>query len=451
MADQNEGSGSTLTPQEPLENVTPFVIGDPGNVRYSGYFHDEPNADWRDERRCDNVEEMRSTDATVQGLLTALKTPILAANWMINAVDDTPEEQEIRDFVELNLFGMARTWKEFLREVLNYFDFGFSVGELCWEFKENRIWLKDIEPRIQPSIRKWRLNDGRRGVVQQILTDESNKHEAEIPMNKLLVLTNNKEGDDPTGKSVLRSAWKHYYYKDKMYRVAGISAERYGVGIPKVTMPKGSTDADKDAAYTMGQEIRANEMSVIVLPNEDWKIEILTPQGNPQQGQIEAIISHHDRMIVMSALAAFLNLGSDSTGSYALSKDQSSFFLKVCEDKALYVAEQIMKQVINRLVQLNYGERKKYPTLAFTALGDIDFGEYSTMLATLVNAGLLDVDGKVKQFVRKNFKLPELTDEELEEMEAKKLAKEANNLDVGEEPIEEEPDAAKNEEAEMDM
>ena len=404
-----------LTPQEPLNQIQPFVIGDSGSVRYGGYFQDEPQSQWRDDKRIDSVETMRRTDGTVKQLLNALKAPLLATNRVIEPASEEEKDQKIKDFVEKNIFGMRRTWKEFLRESLTYFDFGFSVFELIWEITNEGIMLADMEPRIQASIEKWRLNDGRRGVVQRIQTDEQDVSVAEIPLNKLLVLTNDKEGDDLTGQSVLRPSWKHFYIKDKLYRISAISCERYGVGIPKITLPEAAGDAEKAAAMELGQEMRSNERSVVVLPNEKWKVEILTPTGGAStQGQIDSLISHHDRMILMSGLAGFLNLGSDSAGSFALSQDQSSFFLKHVEDKAAYISEQITKQVIERIVIVNFGEQKKYPALKYMPLGDIDWAEYSQAVSALVNSGLVRKDGKTQQFIHRAFNLPEITDEELE-------------------------------------
>jgi hypothetical protein len=206
-----------LVPQTPPTKILPFTIGDSGSVRYGGYFKDEPQQEWRDEKRIDNVETMRRSDGTVKQLLNAIKAPLLATEWIIEAASEEVVHVKHKEFIEQNLFNMRRTWKEFLREILTYFDFGFSVGELIWEVRKDGVYLADVEPRIQASIQRWKLTDGRRGVVQWILTDEADTTNAEIPMSKLLVLTNDKEGDDVTGQSVLRPAWKHFYIKDKLY------------------------------------------------------------------------------------------------------------------------------------------------------------------------------------------------------------------------------------------
>lgn len=414
-----------LEPQEPLNPVDQKVLGDSGTQRFSGYFSEEPQWAWRDEARIDNVETMRRTDGTVKQFLTAIKTPMLAAEYSVEAAGDDENYVMHKEFVEENLFNMQRTWKDFMREALNYLDFGFCAFENCWKQKKGRIYLDDLAPRIQHSIERWQLQDGRRGIVQRILTDESNKYIAEIPMNKLLVLTNDKEGDDLTGQSVLRPCWKHFTIKDRMYRIGAISAERFGVGVPMVTLPEGANDQQKEDAEDLGGNIRSNEKGYIVKPT-GFDISILIPQGNPQQGNIDSMIQHHDRMILMAGLAGFLNLGSDSTGSYALSKDQSSFFLKHCEDKLLYICEQITKQVIQRLIIINFGEQEKYPKLTFTPLGDIDFAEYSTTLKTLKESGFVsEITPRDQQFARKTFKMPMLTEDEMEELEAKRLLKQA--------------------------
>ena len=421
------GSKTAVSQDKPLTKSQLLkVVGDPGTERYSGYFKEEPSPIWQDSQRAEIVEEMRRTDATVKAALNALKAPILATTWSVETADDTPEGEELREFVEKGLFAMSgRTWKEFLREALTYFDFGFSVFEEVWAVKEGKIVLQDLEPRIQSSIQNWKLDDGRAGIYQQVSSDEVENSNMQIPMDKLLVLTNDKEGVDYTGQSVLKSAYKHYYYKDKLYRISAISAERYGVGVPVVTLPSGAGEEEQAEAEAMGRQLRANERSYIVLPSENWQITILTPEGNPHGDAIEKQVAHHDRMILMSMLATFLNLGSDSAGSYALSKDQSSFFLKHVEDKAVYVAEQIQKQVITRMLYYGFKDKPSVmqkledgliPKLTFASLGDIDYKEMSEVLKNLSDTGMIKKGGKLTDWTHKTFKLPELSDKEREEI-----------------------------------
>lgn len=418
------------------------VLGDSGTQRFSGYFAEEYSQEWLDARRCTNVETMRRSDGTVKQLLLALKTPLLAVTPTVEVDSDDPIDLKARDLCEKSIFGMARTWKEFFREALTSLDFGFSVFELIYVKRDDGIYLSDLAARIQKSILNWQLDDGRRGIVQLIFTDEVGLKQLkfEIPMNKLLVFTNEKEGDDLTGQSVLRPAWKHFYIKDNLYKISAISCERYGVGVPVITTPESGGGGEKDMAEEIGRNLRANEKSFITLPSPGWKVEILTPSGNPQQGQIEQLIQHHDRQILAAGLAAFLNLGAGSTGSFALSQDQSSFFLTHIEDKARYYEEQITKQVFERLTQINFGKRDKYPYLKFPKLGDVDLSAYSTTIKTLNDAGLLKTSPKFTQFIHTTFKLPEITDEELEDMEIEEINSKMDALEAEDQEPEGEDD-----------
>jgi len=422
------------------------ILGNSGTEHFSGYFTEEPNTDWRDELRVQNVEKMRRTDATVKAVLNALKAPILATTWDIEC-----EDEKIEEFIEENIFNLKRSWLRFLRESLTFLDFGFSVFELIYEIRGGKIYLVDLSPRIQHSIQKWRLDDGSKGVVQRIRNDEKadettkgiNFGTVEIPMEKLFVLTNDMEGDDITGQSVLRPAWKHYTYKEILYKIQGIAAERYGVGVPVVTMSENYGEGDKDKAEEAAKNLRSNESSYVVLP-AGFDMKILTPTGNPQGAAIDSGINHHNKMILMSVLATFLGLGTDSTGSFALSKDQSSFFLKHVEDKAKYLAEEFTEQVIKRLVRYNFGDQAEVPRLVFAPLGDLDFQEMSGVMKTLVDSGLVQVDGKMMQYTRDMFKLPEMSDDDVLEkdmedqlsgMEADVGNDEFSFADVEEEPM----------------
>lgn len=413
-----------------IEQITK-TLGDSGTQRYSGFFLEEPNTQWRDEQRVDMVEEMRRSDGAVKAVLNGIKAPMLAAEWYIESKD-----KKMKEWVESNLFRMKRTWKDFLREALAYMDFGHYCFELIFEKSSNGIRLADLAPRIPRSILKWQIKDEKPGITQILRTNESEVGTtAEIPLSKLLVLTNDKEGDDITGQSILRAAYKHYKYKDVLYRIQGIAAERYGVGIPVVLLPPNYSDAERDKAIDMARNIRSNEKAYIVLPKE-WDLKILTPQGNPEGSSIESAIQHHNTLILMSVLATFLGLGSNNSGggSFALSKDQSSFFIKHVEDKCTYFSEQITEQVIKRLVYINFGRKAEVPRLRFEPLGDIDFSEMSTVLKNLSDTGFINSeDVNMREFTRKVFKLPQMTEEERQAEEEKRQEEELKGLeeDVG--------------------
>lgn len=419
-----------------LKRSVGLILGDSGTARYGGYILEEPNAEWRDERRVSIIYKMRNTDNAVQSVLNAIKSPIIATEWNIESYDDTPKGEEIRDDVENNIFNMkTRSWKELLTEMLCFMEFGHYVFEIIYGIKDGKIYLVDIQPRIPSSIMKWQGPNKERGITQFIQTDEFEGSQAFIPEEKLLILTNDKEGDDLTGRSILRAAYAHWYYKDMLYRITGVSANRYGVGIPTLELPENYSDIDKTEAEQATANVRSSEANYMVLP-PGFKFSIVTPEGNPQSGMMTELIDHHNRMIFFGTLSQFIPLGSDGVGSNALGSSHADFFVKMAENKAAYLEEQITRQVIKRYVDLAHGPQEGYPRLTHTPITTKDLTALSTILASLITSGAVKVDAKIKQWARQTFELPEMTDEEMEDAEAEDETADADKATEGAEPIE---------------
>ncbi len=399
------------------------VFGRSGTQVYTGYFETDEVVDWNDTlTRARIVNKMRREFVACQTALNILKAPILSTGWDIVGGD---EEQ--RDFIKKQLFDLSqRTWQELLQEILTYLEFGFSVFEIVLKVNDDgKIGLADLAPRIQESIEKFQMSNGNAGISQQLYGDiVPNKAQAgyvDIPLQKLVIFTNNKEGDDLIGTSVLRSARMHTVMIDRMYRVQGISAERFGVGIPVVKYPAAGGDKEKATAEELGKYIKANQQTFIAT-KDDWTVDILTPNGNPLSGMIENSIAHHNRQILLTCMAHALDTGSKGVGSLALSKTQQFDRLSFAEQKAVYVANQLNKYVVQKLIDLNWGKQEEYPKLVFEPLGAEDTNQLATTFKSLFDMGILDTTNPEHiNYVRNIFSLPVLSEEDIMEMEQAKL------------------------------
>lgn len=396
-------------------------IGNTGTEHYNGYFSEEFNPKWRDSQRVEIVEEMRRGDAAIKGVLNAVKTPMLSADFFIEGGEEEHEEFAREQTIESKTMSFPQT----LREQLTYLDFGHSVFEkIKYINQKGLVGLMRLAPRIQSSIQNWELSDGSPGIQQYVRNDEKSSEENrkwvfEIPVSKLMIFTNEQEGADVTGQSILRSAYKHWKFKDGTYRVQAIGIERTSVGIPVATMPDSAGTQERDEMEDILENLRVNEEQNIVLPSPEYKIEFLTVDSNAMGNSIESFINHHNRMIMMSVLANFLDLGSGETGSFALSKDQSSFFLKHVEQHLKYVCE-VWNCLIKELIDMNWSNVKEYPKLKFQKLGEIDYKEMSDVMSALANAGYVNpMDKNIQTFLRSTFKLPEQEEEEMEKEEKK--------------------------------
>lgn len=396
-------------------------LGAPGTNIISGIITEDYNPDLQGTQAVKKFDEMRKNDAQVKASLLAVKLPLLSARWFIQRAEgdevdeDLAEEQAL--FIEENLFNKLK-WKKQLKLILTYLDFGYKYLEKVFGIDEETgliVWRKWGD-RQQSAHYKWESDTTPPivGAKQQLPVVTENLEDAQpfTPLEKLLLFSYDREGDNYEGVSMLRGAYKHWWYKDTLYKIQGIQAERYGVGIPTATMGESNSSDDKNKAEEMCKNVKSNESSYMILPF-GWQFDIKTPIGNAQGSSIEAAITHHNRMILMNVLAGFLDLGSGSSGSFALGREQGSFFTLGLQSIADDIKETI-NDAIKELILMNWTDTKKFPKLDVTDIANIDGESFSNMLNVLAMGNFITPDKDLKKFVRNSLKLPEMTAEEEE-------------------------------------
>jgi hypothetical protein len=434
-------------PETKLSTITKNKneIGASGTVIVGGIISDSDyNLELTGERGIKLIDKMIKGDATVKAALLAVVLPILSAHWFVQAGGEDEIDQKVARFVEQNLFEeMSITWQEFLRQSSDYLPYGHFVWEKVFkdvEFEGGKyIGLDKMAARLPGTIWAWELKDKRKGIRQ--FTVE--KGEVEIPIEKLLILTNEKRGDNWLGVSLLRSAYKHWYIKENLYKIDAIAHERQGLGIPYVRKPNQANPKDKAKAKELLQNLRANEQGYLEIPT-GWEIGFLDMKSGTTRDPQNSI-KHHDRQIVKSVLAQFLELGATSTGSYALSADQTDLFMLALHHIARTMRDAVQKYVIQQLVDMNFPNVKNYPTLEFEKIGTVSFDKLSTALQRLIQTGVLVPDDELEEYVRNVMDLPEkaegtdLPDDFGQDM-ALELEGELASLDSETEPAPETPE-----------
>lgn len=395
---------------------TGLEIGDTGTEQFDGIIAEEYNSKLSDTQGISIYDEMRKSDGTVKAVVMATSLPVRRAKWFVQPASDDPRDQEIADFVSTCLFDqMSITWDDFLRQALLSLPLGVMVFEKVFEIrtidgKERVIWKK-FAPRLPKSIQRWQLKNGEDGIEQL----KQGGAIAEIPMDKLLVFVNEKEGDNWWGTSILRAAYKHWYIKNNFYKIDAIAFERQGLGIPYAKMPQNYTEADRAKAETILKNIRAHQQAFIIEPY-DYEIGFKDMRAGTLRDPQNSI-QHHNREIVKCVLAHFLELGSTDSGSRALSEDQSDVFLLALEAVGLNFSDVMNKYAIPQLVDMNYDDVSAYPILTSTGIARVDVEKLATAYSTLVTSGAIKAGEGDEQYFREMLGLPERDTEDDEAVE----------------------------------
>ncbi|WP_146008976.1 phage portal protein family protein [Zhihengliuella halotolerans] len=359
-------------------------------------------------------------DGQVESVLNAVQLPILSAPWDLHT-EGVRDEVVALIRTELGLpepgNGMgprARRegirWSEHLEQVLTMLWAGFMCFEQVYEVSPARpgqedtgldeiVHLRKLSPRMPQSITS--IEVGRDGGLEAVTQVGLDDKDIRIPVDQLVMYTHKREGADWSGRSILRTAYRHWLIKDALIRVDAQAGERNSMGIPVVTY---SSDADKEEALKIAQDLRAGATSGVALEESKMSLAIVGVQG----ATVDLLpkISYHDQQIAKSALAMFLDLGHDN-GARSLGETHLKVFLNRLQQVADYIAVTATEHIIRDLVELNFGPDEPYPALTpgnLRASQGISVEE----LSTLVNSKVIQPDDQLEGFVRSNHGLPQV-------------------------------------------
>lgn len=369
----------------------------------------EYNSDMRGKQGLINYDKMRRSDGTVRGTLRLVKTPVLAARWYMEPASASTRDKNVADFVWKNLTKwMTMSWPQFLTEALLMMDFGYYMFEKVFDMGENvtvdkdakgKIVWRKLAPRHPMDVNVWYYdaNGGPDGVQMYDGTRPTAAQFIDIPIRKLLVFTYDKEAGNMEGMSVLRSAWRNWFYKDQLYKIDAIQKERHGIGVPIIVLPPGFTKGDRNTAEELGRNIRTNERAHVVLP-PNWTFMFAELRGQPVDVLKSAV--HHDQMLMQQVLASFMGASTPTR-----SEDQD-LYLKATRFIADIVVDVLNKHAIPELVDYNW-LRVGYPTICAKRIGEqADWRTLSFAVRNFVGAGIIVPDDPLEANIREEMDLP---------------------------------------------
>ena len=377
-------------------------------------------------------DQMRRSDPQVKSILNAISLPIRGANYYVEPASDDPLDVKIAQTIEDNILrGMTITWDDMLRHALLMLPFGFSILEKIWEYRDGVLGIRKLDPRLPTSIVDWKWDNTTDELIGPEQDDGQGKRYV-LPIEKLLVFTLEREGDNWEGTSILRSAYKPWFIKSNLEKIDAIKHDRFGVGIPVMTAPEGVKQSDPSwaAAETTLENIQAQEQGYLLKP-AGWDLKI--EGGGAAAGtDVIASIKYHDGQIAKSVLAQFLELGSTETGSRALGASFIDLFLQSLQATADYLCEVINRFLIPEYVGYNW-TTPNLPRLRVNKIRTLD----TATVAALKAQGLLSSDLELENALRSQLELPDRKDEQVE---PSKPAPEPEQAEDPEEGVEDEPE-----------
>jgi len=419
-------------------------LGVTGVKRVSGYVDEEFLPALRGRKAVRVYREMAANDSMVGAMLFSIDKLIREVEWKVVPATQDDEGVKAQEFLESCMEDMSHSWDDFIGEVLSVLPYGWSWHEIVykrrigpWEkdpkkrskHEDGYIGWRKMPIRAQETLLRWSFDEsgGVRAMVQMAPPRYAT---TVIPIEKSLLFRTSIAKGNPEGQSLLRTAYRAWYFKKRLEEFEAIGVERDLAGMPVGRVPadyltakKGTPQAKTvDAFRKMVRGVRRDENEGLVLPTQydpDTKQPLfdfeLMSSGGTRQFDTNAIISRYEQRILMCVLADFILVGHQDTGSYSLHTDKTGIFRAALNAITKAIADTLNRYAVPRLFAVNGWKLDQLPKFEPTNVDPPALDQLAGFISATAGAGMQWFpDPELEKYVREIARLPEMTEEDVD-------------------------------------
>jgi len=418
-----------------LENTNKVVnfkqLGTTGLKRYGPYVYEEFLPELRWPRAGKVYQEMADNDPVIGAILYLAEMLIRGTSWGVSPASTSKADVEAAEFLKSCMDDMEMSWPDTISEILSMLTYGFSFHEILYKvrrgptersaryrskYNDGRIGWRNLPVRSQNSLNGWIFNKDNEAVAFEQLA-EPDYQRVVIPFSKGLLFRTRVTRDNPEGKSLLRNAYRPWFFKKHFEEIEGIGIERDLAGFPVLQSPEGLDLWNEDDPNMVALRSRAEELVANVRRDSEegillpygWDLKLLT-SGSSRQLDIGGTIERYDNRIAITMLSDIILLGNKS-GSFALADTKQSMLASSLQSQLLNIADVFNTRAVPRLFQAN-------SFVGLTALPKIVPGQIQTPslkeVALVLRAMGLKIndDMELQNYLRRIMNMPELSEQQ---------------------------------------
>lgn len=440
--------------------IPPIKLGEQGfnGIRaINGVIYEEANSDLRWPRSSQTFKEM-AKDATIAPALNLIEMAIARVPWTVKIPEGYEDQlKDKAEFLRQVMNDMEHSWGSFIRQVVSFNHYGFSVHEKVYrrrykkngsKYDDGLVGIKKMPIRSQDTITAWDWsNEGRdlNGCYQMIVKpagkDKINivspTDDVFLPRKKFMLFRNNPLKDTPSGESPLASCYTAWKYKAELekYEATSVASDMRGFKVlklnPRYMDPNASTE-DK-AVYEYWKQVMRNvhvgEQSGLIIPSlkdengeemiADFNLLSITGQ---KSYDVDAIIKRYKNEIITTLMASQLILGQDGGGSFSLAESLNGISQMAIEARLIEIKEVLNHDLVKQLWQLNGWSIDVLPEITYGDLSTPDLDVLSKFIQRVGSQGLIASDPQTVNWLAEQANMPlPFTDTTIDIEEAKKM------------------------------
>jgi hypothetical protein len=423
--------------------------GSTGLRQYGGYVREEFLPQLRGRQAARTYREMMDNSPTVGAIMFAIQQSMRKVTWRVEAPDSSGAAVEGAEFLESCMDDMTQTWPDFISESLSMLGYGFAPHEIVYKrrmgqqkrkangatkqssrYDDGKVGWAKLALRGQDTILKWFFdNEGDiTGLTQQPWFGGM----IDIPIEKLLLFRPRAWKNNPEGQSILRTAYRPWWYTKRLEEQEAVALERLS-GTPEYRVPNDVLEAalNGDAGAIANLEsvkrvvtnTHIHEQMGLVTPSDTYMnadgtkstVPMYEFRYNVPQARaaldFDKPITRYKLDVMTSVLADFLTLGHGARGTQSLAVTKVDLFFQATEGWLDSNASVLNDTGIRRLWELNGEPEETMPQLAPDMPKRVDLDVLGNFVLQMAQSGArLFPDDDLENYLRDVADLPELSE-----------------------------------------
>lgn len=450
------GTGSVDLASELPKSDYLYEAGNTGLKAFGGYVTEEYDPNLRGIRGARMFREMSDSSPTIGAFLHVINMVVTKLGWHLKPKDQTPMSLLAQEYFESLMTDMEHGWTSFIQEALSMIIYGYAPFEIVLKerngekpsnpdlgskYDDGMIGIRKLGLRSQETVLRWIFDQDNNKVLGMAQIPWTGGIRM-IPRSKMLLFRTRYFRNNPEGRSMLRNAYRPYYFSKRVEEIEGIGIERDLAGFPVIKIPaeviaaaKGSDSAPPDpealatlqAYQAMGKNIRRNSQECAIMPsdcdehgNALFELTLLSAAGQ-RQFDTDRTIQRYQQQMASCVMADFLLLGhgQGKSGGSTLSSDKITMFFEAIAGLVNLVVEVLNLELVPLLGRLNGIPIENLPEFFTDKPEQVDLGRMGAYINALSASGMvLFPNEELEDFLLNLAGLPAPTPETREEQKA---------------------------------
>lgn len=417
------------------------AISQNGFINSDAFYDDDLPTDLQPHKKNSTFYRM-GQNSIISSVFNLYSSLLLTIKWSVRKAksNETPKEN-IKLFQSI-VDDMEHSWLEFVENSLSFMQYGWTAFEIVLKKrKDGKIGIRKFQQIPQRTLKNWKVSETGEilGLVQY--GNEFNKfQDVFIPIERMILISNNGANGSPEGKSILIGAyqdWLTYEMSEKSIRTTML---RSFVGTPIVKIPEkviaaaNATEGDtrftkeeKEAAKIaynsykdLLKKMQYTQETGFIIPSDTYRnengsyssvekydISLMSLNGQALV-DINSLRTNTEARIARVLLGDFLQMGtSGKTGTYSLGNTRYDMFASAVNVIADKIVTEVNEKLFPIICLFNNISLEDMPRMHHTKVNEASVKDKIETLAQYMYAsGTILPDENIDMAIREALDLP---------------------------------------------